>query len=137
LRCLRQQPKFVTIHSRGAEAAVVDTVEQEYSHPVVFHWYSGSQQNLDAAVGCGHFFSVNPAMLMSKKGRDLIERIPSERVLSESDGPFINVRGRAIIPADIRLVEDGLAKLWGGTAASARSTVANNFRRMMEPVKKS
>jgi TatD DNase family protein len=137
LRCLRQQPKFVTIHSRGAEAAVVDTVEQEYSHPVVFHWYSGSQQNLDAAVGCGHFFSVNPAMLMSKKGRDLIERIPSERVLSESDGPFINVRGRAIIPADIRLVEDGLAKLWGGTAASVRSTVANNFRRMMEPVKKS
>lgn len=137
LRCLRQQPKFVTIHSRGAEATVLNTVKQEYSHPVVFHWFSGSPQNLDAAIGDGHFFSVNPAMLMSKKGRDLIKRIPSEKLLSESDGPFINVRGKAIIPADIQLVEDGLAKLWGRTTASVRSTVADNFRRMMEPVKKS
>jgi TatD DNase family protein len=135
LQCLKKQPKFVTIHSRGAESAVVDVLDQEYPHPVVFHWYSGTLKTLDAAVGRGHFFSINPAMLLSKKGRSVIERIPPEKVLSESDGPFINVRGRTVIPADIQLVEDGLAKVWGRASSSVRSVVAENFRRIMEPVK--
>jgi TatD DNase family protein len=135
LRCPKRLPKFVTIHSRGAEGTVVDVLDQEYPHPVVFHWYSGSLKNLDAAVERGHFFSVNPAMLWSKKGRSIIERIPSEKILSESDGPFINVEGRTIIPADIQMVEDGLADIWGLRPLSVRQLVAQNFRRLMEPVK--
>jgi TatD DNase family protein len=135
LRCLKKLPKFITIHSRGAESAVVDVLDQEYPHPVVFHWYSGSLKNLDAAVERGHFFSINPAMLLSKKGRAIVERIPQERMLTESDGPFVNVGDRTMIPADIKLVEDGLARIWGCMPSAARSVVAHNFRRLMEPVR--
>jgi TatD DNase family protein len=135
LQCLRKQPKFVTIHSRGAESAVLEVLDQEYPHPVVFHWYSGALKNMGAAIERGHFFSINPAMLLSKKGQALIERIPSERMLTESDGPFIKVRNRTIIPADIQLVEDGLASIWGRPASEVRTVVAQNFRRLMQPVK--
>ena len=38
-------------------------LDQEYPHPVVFHWYSGTLKNLDAAIERGLFFSINPAML--------------------------------------------------------------------------
>jgi Tat protein secretion system quality control protein TatD with DNase activity len=46
------------------------------------------------AMKRGHFFSINPAMTWSKKGRTIIEQIPRDRALTESDGPFIDVESR-------------------------------------------
>ena len=43
---------------------------------------------------------------------------------------------RTITPADIQLVEEGLAKIWGRPPLAVRASVAQNFRRLMETVKK-
>src|SRR5208337_759813 len=124
------KPKFVTIHSRRAETSVLELLAEEYPHPVVFHWYTGTQKSLDLAVEEGHFFSVNPAMTWSKKGKATIARIPPDRTLTESDGPFIKVGARTIVPADIQLVEDALAEVWGIDPSAVRSAVAKNFLRL-------
>jgi TatD DNase family protein len=137
LNCLENKPKFVTIHSRQAESTVLDLLEQEYSLPVVFHWYSGTLKNLERAANRGHFFSINPAMTWSKKGRIIIEEIPHDRVLTESDGPFIDLGGRQIVPADIHIVESVLAEMWETDALAVRSTVMQNFQRLMEPLRRS
>jgi TatD DNase family protein len=137
LRCLENHPKFVTIHSRQAESAVLDLLREEYSHPVVFHWYSGTLKNLETAVNCGHFFSINPAMTWSKKGRTIIEQIPRDRVLTESDGPFIEIENRQIVPGDIQIAERALAELWGTDTTVVRSIVMQNFQRLMQPLKQS
>jgi TatD DNase family protein len=136
LKCLENVPKFVTIHSRQAESAVLDLLAEEYSHPVVFHWYSGTLKNLEMAVGCGHFFSINPAMTWSKKGRTIIGQIPRDRVLTESDGPFIEIESRQIVPADILSVECALAELWGSDSSVVRSSVMQNFQQLLKPLKK-
>lgn len=135
LRCLQKRPKFITIHSRRAESAVLDVLDEEYPQPVVFHWYSGSLNNLDAAIERGHFFSINPAMLLSKKGRAILERIPAHRALTESDGPFVNISDRTIVPGDVQVVETTLAQMWGTSPSVARNIVADNFRILMEPLK--
>jgi TatD DNase family protein len=136
LQSLRNQPKFVTIHSRRAETAVLELLQQEYPYPAVFHWYSGSLKNLETAIGHGHFFSINPSMLWSEKGRTIIERIPRERTLTESDGPFITLGTKLIVPADIQLVEEALAKIWQTDASAVRRLVADNFRRLTKPMMK-
>jgi len=135
LRCLQNRPKFLTLHSRRAENAVIDVLDNEYPHPVVFHWYSGTLKTLDTAIERGHFFSINPAMLLSKKGKAIVERIPAHRALTESDGPFVNINDRTIVPSDIQLVENGLAQIWGITPAAVRNTVAENFRRLIKPLR--
>jgi TatD DNase family protein len=135
LQCLEGSPKFVTIHSRQAEAAILEIVAQEYRQPVVFHWYTGTQKNLDLALESGHFFSVNPAMTWSKKGKETIARIPPERILTESDGPFIKIGSRTIVPADIQLVENTLAEVWKTEPLVVRKTVADNFKRLMIPMR--
>lgn len=135
LRCLERKPKFVTIHSRQAETSVLELLAEEYPHPVVFHWYTGTQKNLDIAVERGHFFSINPAMTWSKKGKATIARIPPEKTLTESDGPFIRVGSRTIVPADIRLAEDALAEIWGTDASAVRKVVADNFKRLIVPLR--
>jgi TatD DNase family protein len=136
LRCLGGEPKFVTIHSRKAEVSVLELLAQEYRHPVVFHWYTGTQKSLDFAIEQGHFFSINPAMTWSQRGKATIARIPPERTLTESDGPFIRVGRRTIVPADIRLVENGLAQIWGIDPVAVRKVVADNFKRLMMPLRK-
>jgi TatD DNase family protein len=136
LRCLERMPKFVTIHSRRAETSVLELLVEEYPHPVVFHWYTGTHKSLSLAIERGHFFSVNPSMLRSEKGRSVIARIPQERTLTESDGPFIKVGSRTIVPADIQLVEDGLAQIWRTDSSTVRSAVAENFRRLTKSLTK-
>jgi TatD DNase family protein len=134
LKCL-QGPKFVTVHSRQAEAAVLDLVDEEYQRPIVFHWYTGTQKNLFAALRRGHFFSINPAMILSPKGRAIIERIPPDRALTESDGPFVKIGQRNAVPSDVALVEIALAKIWRTDQLSARRIVASNFERLIEPLR--
>lgn len=136
LKCLNNQPKFVTVHSRQAESAVLELLRQEYPHPAVFHWYTGALKTLDGAIEDGHYFSINPAMIRGTKGRDTIVRIPRERILTESDGPFINMGSRTIEPGDIQAVEEALGTIWGVGALAARSIVLTNFQELIRPLRR-
>ena len=135
LRALNGEPKFVTIHSRQAESAVLEVLRQEYPHPVVFHWYSGAAKCLEDAIQAGHFFSINPAMTRSAKGRDVISRVPRDRILTESDGPFVRMGSRAIEPADVRAVEETLGTIWGTDILAARTIVRQNFQQLIRPLR--
>jgi TatD DNase family protein len=134
LQCLEGKPKFVSVHSRQAELSVLELIDQEYRMPVVFHWYTGTNKTLDLAVEAGHYFSVNPAMVLSTKGLSTVQRIPAERMLTESDGPFVKVGTRTIVPSDVQLVERALTKIWSTDQAGVRNTIMANFRRLIQPL---
>jgi TatD DNase family protein len=135
LRVLAQEPKFVSIHSRRAEARVLELLKDARRSPVVFHWYSGPSSVLRDAVLDGHYFSINPAMIRSRNGLKIIASLPLDRVLTETDGPFVTLGNRKAEPADVRLVEDGLARVWKVSPMEARSIVASNFRRLIAPLR--
>jgi TatD DNase family protein len=91
------------------------------------HWYSGSFRDLNEALDAGFYFSINPAMTRSGKGREIIARLPRERVLLESDGPYARVHGRPSTPTDILLVRDYLAADWGATPADVIRQLTSNL----------
>ena len=74
-------------------------------------------------------------MIKSKNGIALVERMPPELVLTESDGPFIEVEGRCIVPADVQRVEDFLGTTWGSEPAKVRSVISKNFQKLLQPVR--
>jgi TatD DNase family protein len=88
---VRDTPKVLSVHSRGAER---ETLEILHSHlaggpsRVILHWYSGPVSLAELAVGYGYYFSVNHKMFSSANGRRILERIPIDRVLTETDAPF-------------------------------------------------
>jgi len=135
LQSLGGQPKFLTVHSRKAEKAVLDLLFAVGRSPAVFHWYTGPLNILDLALEKGHFFSINPAMFRSERGRSIVSRIPPERVLTESDGPFVRVGNRQIVPADVRIVEKALSDVWRTEVGLVRRTIMQNFQRLIEPLK--
>lgn len=88
LSAIRGKKKIVSVHSRKAEKELLALLSEYEIENVVFHWYSDSVDLIPAILGRGYYFSVNDAMCLSKNGRAIIEKIPRERVLTETDAPY-------------------------------------------------
>lgn len=125
---LSKSPKFISLHSRGAEGVVLDMLSEFNIRPAVFHWYTGSTTLAAAIADRGHFFSVNPAMLRSARGRRLVLGLPRHLVLTESDGPYVRIGSRNALPQDVIGVSRDLATLWGEPHDVTRRRLAANFR---------
>lgn len=54
----------------------------------IFHWFTGSVSERKLAIDNGAYFSINPKMLETKAGKDVIRNIPVDRILLETDAPF-------------------------------------------------
>jgi TatD DNase family protein len=130
-RCAGKRDKVLTVHSRRAAADVLGIVGKGFPGSVILHWFSGSQAQLREANRIGCWFSVNPAMVQSPSGRKLIANMPPERVLTETDGPFVKTRGRAATPVDVADAVAALASLWRVTVEECASIVLGNFRRLL------
>jgi TatD DNase family protein len=137
LQALGETPRFVTVHSRRAESRVLELLRSARRTPVVFHWYTGPLRTLSEAVGDGHYFSVNPAMIISPNGRRIVSALPHDRILTETDGPFVKIRGRVAEPGDVVLVERGLSELWNSSEAEVRAQLDANFRVLITPLRTS
>lgn len=124
---LKKTNCFVTIHSRQAEATVFQLLTEFQVSPVVFHWYSGPEQIIDKIAEAGHFFSINTAMLMSKKGQKIANRIPKERLLTETDGPFVKIKKRTVVPDDVVIVHKYFSDLWNCRLKDVTSLLDKNF----------
>ena len=59
-----------------------------FNGKVIFHWYSGGITCLRTAIDRGYYFSINHQMIKSNNGRKIINELPINRILIESDAPF-------------------------------------------------
>lgn len=129
--CAGHPSTVMTVHSRGAEADVVRILEDRGDSTAILHWYSGAIKYMQHAQENGCYFSVNPAMLVSQNGRKLLARMSRERVLTETDGPYIKINGQRARPPDTAVVIRGLAEVWGTTLETAAGVVADNWARVL------
>lgn len=127
LSVIKDRPRFITLHSRGAEAAVLDGLRRHGIKAAVFHWFSGTGKTLDNIFAEGHFVSVNPAMLSSRSGQRVIEQAPMDRILVESDGPFTKLQGQFCKPASVALVYQNLASRWNVSNERVVACIKSNF----------
>lgn len=88
LFAIRGKKKIVSVHSRKAEKELLALLCEYEIENVIFHWYSGPVDLIPAILEQGYYFSINEAMCLSKNGRAIIEKIPRERMLTETDAPY-------------------------------------------------
>lgn len=79
--------KILSVHSRRASKEVLKHLKG-FKGTVILHWFSGRMTDLEEAIDRGYYFSINPQMLRSKSGVNIVSRIPAQRFLLESDAPF-------------------------------------------------
>ena len=123
--------KILTIHSRNAASVTIEELHKELKdtdHRIILHWFSGTIKELDLAVKVGYYFSINHKMISTKKGIDLINAMPQERILTETDAPFTFDASITTREKSIRLTVKQLSLLWHIPFQEAKKKIYDNFR---------
>jgi len=111
--CKHSKNHILSIHSRNAENEVYDILQKYSAENAIFHWYTGALELIPRIIEAGYFFSINPAMLRSSKGRSILAKIPLNRILIESDGPFTKYKGKLIEPILMNDIYMDFQKFYG------------------------
>ncbi|MBQ3106946.1 MAG: TatD family hydrolase [Eggerthellaceae bacterium] len=98
--------KVISLHAVQAAGSVMDVLEERGAferHACIFHWFSGTSDELQRAIKRGCFFSIGERMLATKRGKAYAQAIPLDRLLLETDYPEETNKG----VAPDRLVSSG------------------------------
>ena len=134
-RCAELGGRTLSVHSRRA---VRDVLAEFERHPnfgtAVMHWFSGTTSELKDAAALGCWFSIGPAMFESANVRALAAAMPHDCVVPESDGPFVKVAGKPIMPWNAHQTAEGLAPLWGLSTNETAEALARNGRTLLRAI---
>lgn len=133
---LKGRKKILSLHSRKAEKEVLYYLIDSGMQAAIFHWYSGPLGLIKEIIKAGYYFSINPAMIKSKNGQQIIKEIPLEFLLTESDGPFIEIDGKAIKPSNIKDVHNYLAPIYNMSEIEIENIIKSNFKQLIDTIKK-
>jgi TatD DNase family protein len=139
-RVLREQIEIarganlpIILHNRKSNEDLMRVLRDADFHHGVFHCFSADQRTLDAALELGYHISISGTVTFRNASiRDLIPSIPSNRLLVETDAPWLAPhphRGTTNRPALVRLVLEEIATLRREDPVVLGATVVDNFHR--------
>lgn len=120
--------KPLVIHSRDAEQPALEMVKN--LDKVVFHCYSGSISTMKEAIDRGFYISLATNVCRSGRHQILARNVSLDRLLVETDSPFLSPRGGRNEPSfvldSIRLI----ARIRGLEAQELARMAAENTKRI-------
>lgn len=129
IACESNGGRIMSLHSRGATGEVLNMLEKyKNAGTPVLHWFSGTEKELQRAILLGCWFSVGSTMLSSVKGAEIVRKIPTDRILTETDGPFTRENKKVLMPWNAESAIDKLSKIWNEDANYVRQQILENFR---------
>jgi TatD DNase family protein len=73
-------------------------------------------------------------MFKCDRGVSLIKKLPLDRILTETDGPFVEIDGKPIAAGDVSEVVRLIAGAVGCEVHDMRRTIVNNFATLVSPL---
>lgn len=133
--------RALSIHAVRSAETVLDILETNSlfnnspdSPAIIFHWFSGTSNELNRARNVGCYFSINERMLATKRGREYTRQIPLDRLLLETDAPAepqTDASAQQLADSLIRTSEI-IATLKDCAAESVKSVVLENSRSIFD-----
>lgn len=132
--CADQGSKVLTVHAVRATKKVLDLVEAHLPADrgrVVLHWFSGTAAEARRAAELGCYFSVNLGMFETGRGASIAASLPLNRVLTETDGPFVSLEGKPLNPGQVEPVLERMASVRELDAQTLNRAVLANLRHLL------
>jgi len=137
IRIAKAAGKPVVVHVRDADDACADVLESEGIPEAggVIHCFTGNRARAERYLALGLYLSV-AGVVTFKTADDLREAVrhaPRDRVLVETDCPFlapIPFRGKRNEPAHVAHTAAKVAELWGISPAEVAELTTANTRRL-------
>lgn len=126
------------VHTRDAEDDTIAILENEMGQggfTGLIHCFTGTQRLADAALALGFCISASGIATFKKSEelRSVLKSVPLERLLVETDSPFlapIPHRGKRNEPAYVKYTAMALAELKDSDLDRLASATADNFFRL-------
>lgn len=130
------------VHTREADDETAAVLARNYRatpFPILMHCYTSGPRLAEVALGLGAYFSVS-GILSFKNAKDVravIETLPREKVILETDCPYlapVPMRGRRNEPAFLIHVRDALASLWREEPEIVERITSENALRLFKRI---
>jgi TatD DNase family protein len=132
----------LVIHARDADADIARILEEETSEgafPFVLHCFTGGPDLARRGLALGGYISFSGVITFKNADalRDIALAVPSDRLLVETDAPYLApepMRGKTNEPAFVVHTAARLAALRGVREADMARTTTENFFRLFKKV---
>jgi TatD DNase family protein len=105
IRLARKYDLPLLIHTRNSIDDAVEIIQKEGYYKGIFHCFSGTQEQARRIINLGFYLGFGGVLTISKKIREVFRVLPFERIVLETDAPFLppqSHRGQRNEPAYIR-----------------------------------
>ncbi|KIY23422.1 MULTISPECIES: TatD family hydrolase [Mesobacillus] len=137
IRLAKEVKLPIIIHNRDATADIMTILKEENAEEVggIMHCYSGSVETALECIDMNFYISLGGPVTFknAKKPKEVAEAIPMERLLIETDCPYLTphpFRGKRNEPAYVKLVAEQIAELKGLTLAEVAGETAENAKKL-------
>lgn len=136
LEAAKRTAKPVIVHTRGARADTLALLrEAQLPQAGVLHCFTEDWDMAKAALDLGFYISLSGIVTFKNAEalRDVARQVPAERLLVETDSPYlapIPYRGKPNLPQYVREVAEYLAMLRGVPYEEFAQQTTANFKRL-------
>jgi TatD DNase family protein len=102
--------KPITVHIRDAYEDAIKILESIDYQKVHLHMFGGIKF-LDKLLANEWKISVGPILLRSKTHKKIIKKLPLERIMLETDSPWMKIDGKESLPTDVKIVAEKIAEI--------------------------
>lgn len=127
----------VVVHTRDARQDTLDLIKQhgDLEKAGVLHCFTENWDMASKALDMNYYISISGIVTFRNADelRDVCKKIPLERLLIETDSPYlapVPYRGKPNQPAYVREVAEFIAELKGVSYEELVQTTADNFHRL-------
>jgi TatD DNase family protein len=121
----------IVIHCRDAYEDTLEILRSEYKSQGIMHSFTGDWETAKKILDLGFYVALNGILIFDKSGKlnEVCKNLPSDRILSETDAPYLApppYRGKRNEPAYVKYIVDKMAEIrWVTGEEMARTTFEN------------
>lgn len=127
----------LVIHTRDARADTLDLLRRHQAQDVggVLHCFTEDWEMASAAIDLGFYISISGIVTFhqAQNVRDMAQQVPLERLLIETDSPWLSpvpFRGKPNHPGRVGLVAEKLAEIRGESVETIAAATFDNANRL-------
>jgi TatD DNase family protein len=100
----------LVIHARKAFAEAIEILEKFGAKRVLMHFFT-AKELLPKIIKNNWSISVNTTLLNSKKIKKIVRDLPIEKIMTETDSPWLGPEGKRNDPLSVKIVAEEIAKI--------------------------
>jgi TatD DNase family protein len=121
--------KPIIVHSRKAEAEVIEILKEHHVNKVVLHCFCGGKKLIKEGIKLGFYFSVPPAIKRWENFKELVKLVPMTQLLTETDSPYLGQEAKMRNePANVRVTIGEIAKIKNLNEEKVSEIIFNNAK---------